>query len=110
MARWFRTDLGIEATHVADLGLLAAKDGVIFEAARTADPAVVLVTKDDDFRKLVDQHGPPPQVVWVRCGNITNAELRRLLLAGWAQVAALLASGEQLVELRQRRPGQLTGR
>jgi predicted nuclease of predicted toxin-antitoxin system len=69
MARWFRTDLRLEAHHVEELGLLDAEDRAIFEAARTADRAVVLVTKDDDFRQLIAQDGPPPQVVWVRCGN-----------------------------------------
>jgi predicted nuclease of predicted toxin-antitoxin system len=33
---------------------------------------VVVVTKDDDFAKLLGQHGPPPQVVWLRSGNVTN--------------------------------------
>jgi predicted nuclease of predicted toxin-antitoxin system len=109
IALWFRVDLRIEAVHVADLDLLTAKDEVIFRAARTADRAVVLVTKDDDFRQLIDRHGPPPQVIWVRCGNVTNSELRRILLDAWPRVAALLASGEPLVELRRRDPGQATG-
>jgi predicted nuclease of predicted toxin-antitoxin system len=63
MARWFQADLGIEAVHVEGLGLLNAKDGVIFQSARTADRAVILVTKDDDFRQLIGRHGPPPQVI-----------------------------------------------
>jgi predicted nuclease of predicted toxin-antitoxin system len=109
MARWFQADLGLEAVHVEDIGLLNAKDEVIFRSARTADRAVVLVTKDDDFRQLIGRHGPPPRVIWVRCGNVTNPELHRILLEAWPRIAALLASGEPLVELRRRGRGQLTG-
>lgn len=108
MARWFRVDLRREAVHLEELGLLHAKDRAIFEAARTADRAVVVDTKDDDFRNLVGQHGPPPQVVWVRSGNVTNPELRRILRDAWPQVASLLEAGEPLVELRRRGPGRLT--
>jgi len=108
MARWFGVDLRRDAGHLEELGLLHAKDRAIFEAVRRADRAVVVVTKDDDFRKLIDQHGPPPQVVWVRSGNVTNPELRRILRDAWPSVATLLEAGEPLVELRRRGPGQLT--
>jgi predicted nuclease of predicted toxin-antitoxin system len=60
------------------------------------------VTKDDDFAKLLGQHGPPPQVVWLRCGNVTNPELRRIVLDAWPRADALLAEGEALVEIRRR--------
>ena len=109
MARWFRVDLLCDAVHLEELGLLYAKDRAIFEAARTVDRAVVVVTKDDDFRRLIGQHGPPPQVVWVRSGNVTNPKLRQILRDAWPQVASLLEAGEPLVELRRRGQGQLTG-
>ena len=87
------------------LGLLAAGAGepVIFAAA-SAGGAAVVVTKDDDSVRLLDQHGPPPQVVWVTCGNVRNPELRRIMLAAWPQVAALLAAGEPLVEVSRQAP------
>jgi len=88
--------------HVQDVGLLEADDAVIFEAARVGGAAVV-VTKDEDFVQLVERHGPPPQVVWVTCGNVRNAELRRIVLEAWPQVATLLAAGEPLIEVSQRR-------
>jgi len=88
--------------HVQDVGLLEADDAVIFEAARVGGAAVV-VTKDEDFVQLVERHGPPPQVVWVTCGNVRNAELRRIVLEAWPHVATLLAAGEPLIEVSQRR-------
>jgi len=41
------------------------------------------MTKDRDFIALVERHGSPPQVVWLACGNTSNARLQTLLLAPW---------------------------
>lgn len=98
LARWLRREYGVDATHVDDAGFLGAADPAIFAAARGGG-ADVVVTKDDDFARLLDQHGPPPQVVWVRWGNVRNRVLRQRLLPLWPQVAAMLAAGEPLVEV-----------
>lgn len=97
IARWLRTQFGINAVAVRDLGLRNAEDPVIFAAAREA--GVVVITKDSDFLQLLERHGPPPRVVWLTCGNTSNAYLRRLLLEAWPRVASLLGAGEQLVEI-----------
>ena len=102
LARWLAHEYGVAAVHVEAVELLQADDPVIFEAAR-AGGASVVVTKDEDFVQLVDRHGPPPQVVWVTCGTVRNAELRRIVLEAWPRVATLLAAGEPLVEISQRR-------
>lgn len=62
LARWLTSEYGVDAAHVDDVGFLGADDSAIFAAAR-AGGAAVMVTKDDDFVRLLDQHGPPPQVV-----------------------------------------------
>jgi len=98
LARWLAREHGVDAAHVDEVGHLGADDAVIFAAA-AAGGAAVVVTKDDDFVRLLDQRGPPPQVVWVTCGNVRNAELRRLMLAAWPHAAALPAAGEPLVEV-----------
>jgi predicted nuclease of predicted toxin-antitoxin system len=102
LARWLQTEHGTDARHVVELGLHGARDAEIFEAARAASEPVAVVTKDDDFARLLERHGPPPQVVWLRCGNVTNRELRRIVLDAWPQALNLLAAGEALIELRRR--------
>jgi predicted nuclease of predicted toxin-antitoxin system len=62
----------------------------------------MVLTKDSDFVDLVARHGPPPQIVWLTCGNTTNAALREILAAAWPRVAALLAAGEPLIEISGR--------
>ncbi len=37
------------------------------------------MTKDADFVGLLERLGPPPQVLWVTCGNTSNARLRQIL-------------------------------
>ena len=98
LARWLIAAYAVTARHVEDVELLSAEDPVIFAAARGGGAAIV-ITKDDDFVELVGRHGPPPQVVWVTCGNVRNVELRAIVLNAWPRVAELLAAGEPLVEL-----------
>jgi predicted nuclease of predicted toxin-antitoxin system len=102
LARWLRKEHAAEASHVAELSLIAARDAEIFAAAKAIGAGTVIVTKDDDFRTLLTQLGPPPQVVWVRCGNVSNAELRRILSDAWPRAEALLLDGEPLIEVRRR--------
>ena len=100
LAPWLRATFGVEAAPLRDLGLRDAEDPAIFAAARAA--GAVVITKDSDFVDLVARLGPPPQIVWLTCGNTTNAALRGILSVSWPRVAALLAAGEPLVEISER--------
>ncbi len=57
------------------------------------------MTKDGDFVTILDQFGPPPQIVWLTIGNTSNAHLRDVLGRRFRTVAGLLEDGEALVEL-----------
>lgn len=96
LALWL-TEWGTEARHVADLGMIAAADAAIFDAARRA--GAVVVTKDEDFVRLLEAHGTPPQVVWVTVGNVRNVRLRLLFEHHWPAIREQVAAGEPLVEL-----------
>lgn len=97
LAAFLAASFAVHASHVQDLGLIAATDSDIFRKARAA--MVVVVTKDRDFIRLLEVHGPPPQVLWVTTGNIRNADLFQLLALHWKKIEALFQSGEQLVEI-----------
>jgi predicted nuclease of predicted toxin-antitoxin system len=100
LAPWLQATFDVDAAPLRELGLRDAEDAVIFAAAREA--SAVLMTKDSDFVDLVARHGPPPQIVWLTCGNTTNATLRGILAQAWPRVAELLAAGEPLVEISER--------
>ena len=97
LARWFHQALEVTAISVRDMHLRDATDRVIFRAAREAN--AVVLTKDDDFVRLVERPGPPPQVVWLTCGNTSNVVLQRILMRSWPAVSSMLARGEALVEI-----------
>lgn len=100
-AAWMTVHLAVEASAVRDLGLRDAKDQTIFFAAREA--GAVIVTKDADFVRLLERHGPPPRIVWITAGNTSNASLRFLFMRMWSKTAEHLTSGEPLVELQSLR-------
>jgi predicted nuclease of predicted toxin-antitoxin system len=96
-AAWITATFGIEAHAVRDLGLRDAQDPSIFQAARAA--MAVVMTKGADFVEMVRRLGPPPQVLWVTCGNTSNARLRDILSRALPAAVARLESAESLVEI-----------
>ena len=87
----------IQAQSLVSLGLRDANDLDVFYAARTA--GATIMSKDQDFVDLVLMHDTSPQIIWVTCGNTSNAFLRNLLQRVFPQILQLLESGEPLVEL-----------
>lgn len=108
VAGWLTATCGVARSPVRDLGLRDASDHDIFVASRRA--GAIIVTKDADFVRLLERFGSPPQVVWVTCGNTSNARLRDLFAVTWPEIRELLEAGEALVELSEiadgaRKPG-----
>ncbi|MDQ3753502.1 MAG: DUF5615 family PIN-like protein [Acidobacteriota bacterium] len=97
MAAWMSSNFGVNAIAVRDLGLRNAEDQEIFQAAKREN--AIVMTKDSDFVLLLDRLGPPPQVIWVTCGNTSNARLKEILMKTLPKALELLKSGEELVEI-----------
>lgn len=97
IATWISSTFGLTALALRDIGLRDAEDPEIFEAAKAQD--VIFMTKDSDFVDLVDRLGSPPQIIWLTCGNTSNARLREILSATLPQALEFLRSGETLVEI-----------
>lgn len=96
IAAWISANFTVPAVALRDLGLRDATDRSIFFAARGA--AAMLMTKDGDFLRLLDELGSPPKVIWLTGGNTSNARLRQILTGTLPQALSLLQS-EQLVEI-----------
>lgn len=103
LCRWIEDPENIQAVHVSEIGLLTAEDPEIFERARSA--GAIVMTKDEDFVQLQERRGVPPQLVWLTCGNVSNPELKLLLLSRWERAIELLRAGEPLVEISGGRSG-----
>jgi predicted nuclease of predicted toxin-antitoxin system len=98
LAEWLRQHFPVEAAALREVGLRDATDPEIFHAARGI--GAVVMTKDADFVALVDRLGPPPAIIWITCGNTSNARLRQLLSVTLADALTLIERGESLVEIR----------
>ncbi len=97
IAIWVANTFGIEAIALRDLGLRDAEDPEIFEAAKAQK--AIMMTKDSDFVDLVERLGSPPQIIWLTCGNTSNARLREILSETLPRALELLRFGEVLVEI-----------
>jgi len=87
----------VDAKSLRSLGLESANDYDIFRQARKAK--VVIMSKDYDFVKLIEQHGVPPKLIWITCGNTSNARLCEILKSSLQQAIDLLNNGENIVEI-----------
>ena len=70
-------DLFPGLSHVCLLGLHKASDEEIWNYAR--DNSFTIVTQDSDFNERSLVYGYPPKVIWLRTGNISTKNIKRLL-------------------------------
>jgi predicted nuclease of predicted toxin-antitoxin system len=96
-AHWIAANFPVAAFPLRDIGLRDASDESIFEAARAAD--AIVLTKDSDFVRILEQRGSPPKVLWLTCGNTSDAALRQILSNHLSTALSLFARGEDLVEI-----------
>ena len=82
---------------VRDLGLRDAGDRAIFLVARMA--GAVVITKDSNFVKLLQDPGPPPQIIWLTFGNTSNARLKDIFTQTLNKSFDYIRSGESLIEI-----------
>ena len=90
--------LEMEVVHVRDLGLRDSEDSQIFFRARRL--GAIVLTKDSDFVDLVNRTGPPPQIVYLRCGNCSNKALIALLDLTLKAGIDRIKDGDSIVEIR----------
>lgn len=97
IAPWISAHFAVAAVPVRDLGLRDAGDRAIFLAARKA--GAVVITKDSDFVKLLQDLGPPPQIIWLTLGNTSNARLKDIFTQTLNKSFDYIQSGESLIEI-----------
>lgn len=78
--------------HVSDLGLSAASDEEVWNAALRE--GCLIVTKDSDFVDLQVLRGFPPKVLWLRLGNCATSRIEDVLRAHAGDIAAFGADTE----------------
>jgi len=92
-----RPDIWHFCRRISDIGLRDGTDREIFLAAK--EQSTIVMTKDADFVRLLEELGPPPQIIWITCGNTSNARLKQLFRTSLPRAMELLSLGESLVEV-----------
>ena len=67
------------------LGLAQANDALLWSVA--GRDGFTIVTLDADFAELAALRGPPPKVIWLRCGNQPTTVVEQLLRSHAALIA-----------------------
>lgn len=99
IALWINNNFpGVEAKSVRSLNLKEASDKQIFDRAKQED--VIVMSKDYDFFKLIELYGTPPKLIWITCGNTSNAKMCDILSKSLTKALELLNSGETVVEIQ----------
>lgn len=97
IAPWMKSRFGFECLHIRDLGLMKKEDLDIYRDARVAGATVI--TKDQDFLELSRRLSPPPQIIWLTCGNTSNQNLRLIFERVFTDAVEFLKSGQAIVEI-----------
>lgn len=95
-APWISQKFGLPAESCRHLGMLRSTDHDLFMHAR--NEKAIVITKDEDFIRLLNEFGSPPKVIWVTCGNTSNAKLKMIFEANFHSALKLLEEND-LVEI-----------
>ena len=96
-AYWIAANFPVAAAPLCDLGISDASDQEIFAADRRA--YAIVLTKDIDFAQLLEQQSCSPRVLWLTCGNTSDAAVQQILSWHLSTALGLLAGVEDLVEI-----------
>jgi predicted nuclease of predicted toxin-antitoxin system len=69
-------DLFPDSNQVRRLKLDSADDRTLWQFAKTN--GFTIVSQDSDFADMAALFGPPPKVIWLRCGNQPTAVIEKL--------------------------------
>ena len=77
IAKWLNEEFYVNATSFYKLNFHTETDYNIFMEAKAND--VIFITKDKDYKKLLLTFKVPPYIILIKSGNLSNADLKKLL-------------------------------
>ena len=86
-------DVFPQSIHVRDAGLERADDSQVWHYA--LEHGLAIVTKDSDFQERSQIATVAPQIVWIRRGNCSTADIEALLRGHAARISALAGERAQ---------------
>jgi predicted nuclease of predicted toxin-antitoxin system len=70
-------DIFPESNQIRLIGMAEADDRTIWEYAKLNQ--FTIVSQDADFADMATLFGPPPKVIWLRCGNQPTSAIEQRL-------------------------------
>ena len=90
-------DLFPGSVHVRLVGLAKAEDRAIWDFA--AGSGFTIVSLDADFAERAALIGPPPKVIWLRCGNQSTRFVGKVLRDHAEAIAAFAHEAAACLEI-----------
>lgn len=82
-------DVFPDSEHVRSAGLDTATDSIVWRYAATG--GYIFVTQDSDFAEMAALYGPPPKIIWLRCGNVPTQRIGEMLRQNAAAIENFVA-------------------
>ena len=79
MADWIEADFNVSAKSFTELGFGETEDAVVYKTAAKNKNTTIITTKDIDFINLQNDIGPPPKILYLNVGNISNKQLQEIV-------------------------------
>lgn len=81
-------ELFVDSTHVKKENLVDASDEEIWSFAKRNE--LVIITQDSDFNDIYAVKGFPPQIIWIRVGNLSTSSIIEVLTKSEVEILAFL--------------------
>ena len=102
MAEWLIENFSVVAKSFKELHFEITPDTEIYKIAAKHSNIIVITTKDVDFKNLQSAIGSPPKILYLNTGNITNENLKKLILTKFGEVLELFSDPENnFIEISQ---------
>ena len=97
LAIWPRDEFKVNAKSFKELGLESAQDFEIFKLAGKKINTIIITTKDYDFVSFAEEIGVPPKILYLNTGNISNKELKKIIVSSFKNVIRIFSKTNQTI-------------
>ncbi len=100
MAVWLKDEFNVNAKSFKELSFSDTPDVEVYKIAATKSNMIIITIKDIDFSNYQNVVGPPPRILYLNVGNISNKNLKILIQKRFAEILELfLTTKEPLIEI-----------
>jgi len=97
LAVWLQDEFKVNAKFFKELGLAAVSDFEVFKLASKRLNTIIITTKDYDFVLFGEELSAPPKILYLNTGNISNKELKKIVLNSFKNVIRIFSQTNQTI-------------